>query len=106
MRRREFLGVLVDAIWPRRAVARVSLLAVAVLGFAAISDGFAQSSVSPRQKVPTIGYLSSVSADFLKLVDAFNNGLKERGFIAGQNVKIEARFANGHYDQLPRLAAE
>jgi putative tryptophan/tyrosine transport system substrate-binding protein len=108
MLRREFLGVLIGRIWPRRTVARISRLAVGVLSFAAISDVFAQPNLglSSRQKVPTIGYLSSVSAEFLQLVDAFHNGLKERGLIAGQNVKIEARFADGHYDQLPRLAAE
>ena len=85
----------------------LSLLAATVFGIAAIPNTFAQSnSRAAQQRVPTIGYLSSVSPEFLQLVDAFHNGLKAQGFIAGQNVKIEARFANGHYDQLPTLASE
>lgn len=108
MWRRDFLGVLSGAfaIWPLRSVAHVSLWAGTVLGLVAIAAALSQSNVSAQQKVWTIGYLSSVSPEFLQLVDAFHNGLKERGFIVGQNVKIEARFAGGHYDQLPKLAAE
>jgi putative ABC transport system substrate-binding protein len=108
MWRREFLGVLSGAfaLWPLRSVAHVSLLAGTVLGLVAISAALSQSNVSAQQKVWTIGYLSSVSPEFLQLVAAFHNGLKERGLIVGQNVKIEARFAAGHYDQLPKLAAE
>jgi putative ABC transport system substrate-binding protein len=108
MWQREFLGVLSGAfaLWPLRSVAHVSLLAGTVVGLVAISAALSQSNVSAQQRVWTIGYLSSVSPQFLRLVDAFHNGLKERGFIAGQNVKIEARFADGHYDQLPKLAAE
>ena len=108
MWRREFLGVLNGAFapWPLRSVAYFSLLAATVLGFAVISISLSRSNASAQQKVWAIGYLSSVSAEFLQLVDAFRNGLKERGFVVGQNVKIEARFAGGQYDQLPKLAAE
>jgi ABC-type uncharacterized transport system substrate-binding protein len=109
MWRREFVGVLIGAfaLRPLRSVAHVFLLAGIVLGLVAISAALSQSNVSAQQKVPTIGYLSSVSAEFYpQLVEAFHNGLKERGFIPGQNVKIETRFAGGHYDQLPKLAAE
>jgi putative tryptophan/tyrosine transport system substrate-binding protein len=39
-------------------------------------------------------------------VAAFYQGLKEVGFVEGNNVSIEIRFADGHYDRLPSLAAE
>jgi putative tryptophan/tyrosine transport system substrate-binding protein len=37
---------------------------------------------------------------------SFNQGLKETGFIEGKNISIESRWADGHYDRLPSLAAE
>jgi putative ABC transport system substrate-binding protein len=37
---------------------------------------------------------------------AFYQGLKETGFIEGENINVEFRMADGHYDRLPSLAAE
>jgi putative tryptophan/tyrosine transport system substrate-binding protein len=45
-------------------------------------------------------------ADQVSLVNATRNGLKEAGYIEGQNLKIEYRWAEGRYDRLPGLAAE
>jgi putative ABC transport system substrate-binding protein len=57
--------------------------------------------------MPTIGFLRSASlANATPLVTAFRQGLKEAGYIEGQNVVIEFRSAEGHNDQLPRLATE
>jgi putative ABC transport system substrate-binding protein len=54
-----------------------------------------------------IGYLSARSrADTTILIEAFQRGLAENGFIDGQNVTIEYRFAGGQYEQLPALATE
>jgi putative tryptophan/tyrosine transport system substrate-binding protein len=57
--------------------------------------------------MPVIGFLSSRSpAESEAVVSAFREGLREAGYIAGQNVAIDYRWAEGHYGQLPALAAE
>ena len=57
--------------------------------------------------MPMVGFLRSTSAtDSAHLVTAFRQGLKETGFIEGQNVAIEYRWAQGQNDRLPVLAAE
>src|SRR5579863_7845323 len=82
MRRREFIGLV-------GAAAAVGPLTVR-----------AQQSATP-----VVGLLSSFSANERNTA-AFNKGLKELGFVDGQNVVIEYRYAEGHYDQLPGLAAQ
>jgi putative ABC transport system substrate-binding protein len=57
--------------------------------------------------IPVIGYLSSRSPDdTAHLVAAFRRGLGENGFVEGQNVTIEYRWALGQYDWLPAMASE
>ncbi len=57
--------------------------------------------------VPLIGFLHESSLEPMsRFVSAFKGGLKESGDIDGQNVTIEFRFANGHPDRLPALAAD
>jgi putative ABC transport system substrate-binding protein len=56
--------------------------------------------------VPVIGYLSATSADTSPALPAFLQGLKEAGFVEGQNVKIEYRWAEGHNDRLPAMATD
>ena len=61
----------------------------------------------PTGKVPRIGYLSASS----RSVDAyrrgaFGEGLRDLGWLEGQNILVEERWAEGHYDRLPGLAAE
>jgi len=56
---------------------------------------------------PVIGFLHSGSSDeYSQLKLAFNQGLRSTGFIDGQNVTIEYRWANNRFDRLPGLAAE
>ena len=57
--------------------------------------------------MPVVGFLSSESpALFASFLGAFTHGLKEAGFVEGQNVAIEYRWAQGQNERLPNLAAE
>ena len=56
---------------------------------------------------PVIGFLSSASPEiYATRLRVFREGLKEAGYIEGQNVTVEYRWAQGHYDRLPALVAE
>jgi putative ABC transport system substrate-binding protein len=55
--------------------------------------------------MPVVGFLSSFSPN-ARFNAAFEQGMKELGFVEGQNFVIEYRYAEGHYDQLPALAQE
>ena len=63
---------------------------------------------APAQKpIPVIGFLSSrAAAESAHLVAGFREGLREGGYIEGETVAIEYRWANNQYDRLPVLAAE
>jgi putative ABC transport system substrate-binding protein len=57
--------------------------------------------------VPVIGFLNSGSpGPFAKMLAAFHQGLKDGGYIEGQNIAIEYRWAEGRYDRLSTLAAD
>jgi len=61
-----------------------------------------------QEKIPVVGFLNSLSPNNLAhlTLENFLQGLKEAGFVDGQNVTIEYRWAEGHYDRLPALAAD
>jgi putative ABC transport system substrate-binding protein len=83
LKRREFISVLGGAaVWP--LAARGQQIAMPVVGFL-------------HARVPETS---------LAQVEAFRRALAENGYVDGQNMRIEFRWARGQYDQLPAMAAE
>jgi putative tryptophan/tyrosine transport system substrate-binding protein len=81
----------------------VTLLGGAVALFSACWPPMAAA----QQPMPVIGFLNVASpAGYANYVAAFRDGLKESGFIEGQNIAIEYRWAEGHYERLPEMAAD
>src|SRR5436309_12761599 len=58
--------------------------------------------------MPVIGFLSTLSPSNMaaNVMNEFRQGLKEAGFVEDQHVRIEYRWAEGHYDRRPELAAD
>jgi putative ABC transport system substrate-binding protein len=84
MRRRDFISVIVGAVaaWPLAARGQ-------------------------QRSMPVVGFLNAASPGPLRQqVAAFLGGLKESGYVEGQNVAVEYRWAEGQYDKLPALVAD
>ena len=68
--------------------------------------GWPLTALAEQPSMPVIGFLNSASPQpFANYVSGFRIGLKQTGYIDGQNVTIEFRWAEGHYDRLPEMAA-
>jgi putative ABC transport system substrate-binding protein len=82
VKRREFIAGLGAAAWPMLAQAQ-------------------------QPAIPLIGFLNSASpSGYAPYVAAFRQGLREAGYVEGQNVAIEFRWAEGQYDRVTEIAAE
>jgi putative ABC transport system substrate-binding protein len=78
---------------------------ITLLGGAAVTWPFALRAQQPA--MPVIGYFGSRSLESeVYMLQSFRKGLEEIGYVIDQNVTIELRFADGHEDRLPTLAAD
>jgi putative ABC transport system substrate-binding protein len=77
------------------------LIAIAV----ALMVGAALASAQQPQTIPRVGILFIGGRDQPHL-EAFKQGLRERGYVEGKNIALEYRYAEGREERLPELAAE
>ena len=78
---------------------------IALVGGAAA--GWPLAAWAQQNTMPVVGFLRSTpSAPFQNLVVAFGQGLKEEGFVEGQNAVVDYRYADNQIDRLPALVAD
>ena len=74
---------------------------------AAVARPITARAQQPASRVPRVGYLFSFTpAEGRHLWNACRRGLRELGYVEGQNIVLEPRWADGHHERLGQLAAE
>jgi putative ABC transport system substrate-binding protein len=83
------------------------LIGLAVILAVSLTLAPVAAEAQPTEKAHRIGYLAGGSASFnASYVEAFRQGLRELGWVEGQNIVVEYRHAEGRFDRMPDLAAE
>jgi putative ABC transport system substrate-binding protein len=79
----------------------VSILAVSILGSILLAEA------QPAKKIPLVGFLVPGShSSYSARIEAFQQSLRDLGYVEGKNINIEYRYAEGKFDRVPDLAAE
>ena len=85
----------------RRTAGLIVTLALGLLAAPLAADA------QQRPKIPRVGYLGAVGPTVgAPNLAAFRQGLRDLGYVEGQNIAIESRWAEGKIDRLPNLAAD
>ena len=84
---------------------KIFVLAVSSFILGAVYSTEAQQ---PAKQIPRIGFISPSGSPTIpsRLFDSFRQGLRDLGYVEGQNILIERRYAEGRLDRLPDLAAD
>jgi putative tryptophan/tyrosine transport system substrate-binding protein len=89
----------------KSAIQNPRWLALSVIAFVLVVTGVVADAQQPK-KVPQIGFLLPYSPGPDARIEAFRQGMRELGYVEGQNLTVEYRWADGRFEQLPDLAAD
>jgi putative ABC transport system substrate-binding protein len=85
---------------------RVVTIVILVLGVVVAPSQARQAAAQRDAKIPRVGFIYPGSKSLTLLFDIFRQRLADLGYVEGENIIIEPRFADGQYERIPELAAE